>query len=512
MNNLLHPAARLLQLELGGRGRQRPRRRHGDGAPRAHGRRPQVHVHDQGRRQVRPAREPRGHLQGLQVRDRADRQAGPRPLRELLRAHQGLPGVRRPGKAKTRLGHHHARRQDHRLQLSKPTGDFLYRLAMPATAPIPEEVAKCHTQAGEYGRYVISTGPYMIEGADKLDISSCASQKPISGFNPNTGFKLVRNPNYDPATDDTAIRESNPDRFEIGVNTNLDNIFDKIERGELEGSFETPRTRHPAQVPPGRRRSASACASTRGDRIWYMYMNLTTPPFDDVHVRKAMNLVMDLEGIQRAWGGPVQGSIPTARAAAVDDPTLTETTSPYQKAPFAGDVEAAKAEMAQSKYDTDKDGICDAPAVQGRHPHQPQLRPLVEPVADHRAVGRQDRRRSRDPRGLALGRPGRDRHAEPQAPDQLGQRLGQGLRRPVDLHGAVRRPEHPRRGQLGPGARRPHAGEGQGGRGGHPGRRAAAERGRRHRRLQPCSPARSGPTAGPPSTRSSPRRSCRGSR
>ena len=33
---------------------------------------------------------------------------------------------------------------------------------------------------------------------------------------------------------------------------------------------------------------------------------------------------------------------------------------PYQQPPFAGDVEAAKAEMAQSKYDTDKDGTCDA--------------------------------------------------------------------------------------------------------------------------------------------------------
>ena len=186
---------------------------------------------------------------------------------------------------------------------------------MPATAPIPEEVAKCHTQAAEYGRYVISTGPYMIEGADKLDISSCASQKPISGFNPNTGFKLVRNPSYDPATDDTAIREANPDRFEIGVNTNLDNIFDKIERGELEGSFETPNDATLRKYLQDPSRSATACGSTRGDRIWFLYMNLTTPPFDDVHVRKAMNLVMDLEGIQRAWGGPVQGCDPDRHPA-----------------------------------------------------------------------------------------------------------------------------------------------------------------------------------------------------
>ncbi len=32
--------------------------------------------------------------------------------------------------------------------LAKPTGDFLYRLAMPATAPIPEEVAGCFRGGG----------------------------------------------------------------------------------------------------------------------------------------------------------------------------------------------------------------------------------------------------------------------------------------------------------------------------------------------------------------------------
>jgi peptide/nickel transport system substrate-binding protein len=57
------------------------------------------------------------------------------------------------------------------FSLEKPTGDFLQRLVMPATAPIPQEVAKCFKKAGDYGRYVISSGPYMIQGSDKLDAS-----------------------------------------------------------------------------------------------------------------------------------------------------------------------------------------------------------------------------------------------------------------------------------------------------------------------------------------------------
>ena len=74
----------------------------------------------------------------------------------------------------------------------------------------------------------------------------------------------------------------------------------------------------------------------------------------------------------------MQGSIPTH----ILPQSMIDLTGyePYQKAPYAGDVEAAKAEMTQSKYDTDKDGICDAPAVQGRPPPQPQLRPVVEPL------------------------------------------------------------------------------------------------------------------------------------
>jgi len=277
---------------------------------------------------------------------------------------KGLPEFT-AGKAKTISGIETPDAQTISFTLTKPTGDFLFRLAMPATAPIPPEVGRCYTQAAQYGRYVISSGPYMIDGSDKLDISSCKSQKPISGFNPNTGLNLVRNPNYDPATDDTTIRQSNPDRFEISVNTNLDDIFAKIERGELEGSFETPPNavlRKYLQDPSIRQR----LRVNSGDRIWFAYMNLTTPPFDDVHVRKAMNLVMDLEGIQRAWGGPVQGSTPTDVLPDAVLPELTaETYTPFQKAPFAGDVEAAKAEMKLSKYDTDKDGLCDAPACSG---------------------------------------------------------------------------------------------------------------------------------------------------
>ena len=248
--------------------------------------------------------------------------------------------------------------------LTAPTGDFPYRLAMPATGPMPEEVAGCFKKAGEYGRYVISSGPYMLEGSDQLDASSCDTLKPLSGMDPTRRISFVRNPDYDPATDTEGLRENNIDGLEYTVNTNPKDIFNKIEAGELEGEVEAP----PAEVL--RRYSTTAELKDKiqvesGDRTWYITMTLTQPPFDDIHVRKAMNWVMDKAALQRAWGGPIRGDIahhivPDAMFnGALDD------YAPYQTEGDAGDVEKAKEEMAQSAYDSDQDGVCDAPECEG---------------------------------------------------------------------------------------------------------------------------------------------------
>ena len=41
---------------------------------------------------------------------------------------------------------------------------------------------------------------------------------------------------------------------------------------------------------------------------------------------------------------------------------LLKDYDPYATPNAAGDIEKAKEEMAQSKYDTNQDGVCDAPA------------------------------------------------------------------------------------------------------------------------------------------------------
>src|SRR5689334_11521128 len=249
--------------------------------------------------------------------------------------------------------------------LTHPTGDFLLRMSMPATGPIPPEVGNCFQgQAGKYGRDLISTAGYMIKGIDKVDISSCKTIQGASGFDGQTILDLVRNPNYDPKTDSTAARENFPDEVQFIVDSSADDIYSKIEAGELDMANST--------IPPQVLRRYATDPSLRsqfhqnsGDRTWYLTMNLTQAPFDDVHVRKAMNWIMDKPALIQAWGGPTYGKV----ANHIVPDTLFNNQlaefAPYKTPGDHGSVAKAKAAMKGSKYDTNKDGTCSASQCKG---------------------------------------------------------------------------------------------------------------------------------------------------
>ena len=247
--------------------------------------------------------------------------------------------------------------------LTEPAGDFLFRVAMPAAGPIPREIGSCFTEAGEYGQFLVSSAGYMIAGSDEQDATSCDTLSPLSGFDPNSRLEVVRNPDYDPSTDRLDARENLPDGFVWEVNTNSDDIFAKIKNGELEGEVAGPTGPVLADYEDGD--LSDRLKINAGDRTWYLTMNLTQAPFDDINVRKAMNAVMNKAGILRVWGGPSKGEIATH---IVPNSMLNDTLrdyDPYPSEDFRGDEEAAKAFMAQSKYDTDGDGLCDDPVCDG---------------------------------------------------------------------------------------------------------------------------------------------------
>ena len=94
------------------------------------------------------------------------------------------------------------------------------------------------------------------------------------------------------------------------MNANTGDIFAKIAAGELEGEWATapPKTLKRYSEDPD---LTDRLQVNSADSTAYISLNLTQPPFDDVHVRRAVNLVADKAGMRLAWGGALTGEIAT---------------------------------------------------------------------------------------------------------------------------------------------------------------------------------------------------------
>ncbi len=259
-----------------------------------------------------------------------------------------------------------------RVQLAQPASDLGYRLAMPAAAPIPPDPADPEAEFGaadghdtDYGRFLVASGPYMIEGAEHLDPSAPpAEQEPVSGFVPAQSLTLVRNPSWSRSTDD--LREAYADRIQITIGGTPDQAASKIERGkaDLVFYFGPPALAFSAEV---LRRfqdnpDLGRIMVNPRDFVRALVMNVAEPPFDDIHVRKAVNLAVDKRRMVELAGGLTAGR-PAGHIGmdSLEDDLLLDY-DPYRTPGDAGSVQLARAEMARSKYDANGDGRCDAAA------------------------------------------------------------------------------------------------------------------------------------------------------
>jgi peptide/nickel transport system substrate-binding protein len=265
---------------------------------------------------------------------------------------------------------------DHTLvvHLTRPTGDLGYRFSLGATAPIPPHPSKPDARLGAaeghddgYGRFLVSTGPYMLEGAEKLDFAAApAKQKSVSGYVRGKSVTLVRNPSWDAATD--ALRPAYADRIELPMGGTAEQASRKVDRGEVDLVFDA---NAPVEQAERYRRDPELrdrAITIPCDWVFAIPMNLAVRPFDDIHVRKAVNLAVNKAGLRRLlndrpfWWGYAWGT-PTGHIS-IDAITrnLLVGYDPYRTAGDRGDLEKAKTEMARSRYDSDSDGVCDDPA------------------------------------------------------------------------------------------------------------------------------------------------------
>ena len=146
-----------------------------------------------------------------------------------------------------------------------------------------------------------------------------------------------------------------------------------------------------------------------GDRTWYLTMNLTQPPFDDIHVRRAMNCIIDKAALRQAWGGPAVGQIANHIVPDSIFGGALADYAPYKTPGDHGSVSRRRLAMKGSKYDTNKSGMCVAKACKN-----------VLLISDARAVDpsmvatmQQDARRSASPSrsGRSTGRTRRSRRS-----------------------------------------------------------------------------------------------------
>ncbi|SDD85891.1 ABC transporter substrate-binding protein [Actinokineospora iranica] len=171
------------------------------------------------------------------------------------------------------------------FHLKKPFGGFDYFAHLPQTVPVPE----AKDTGAKYREHVISTGPYKFQD-NEIDKS----------------FKLVRNDQWDPATDPN--RRALPDGYEVTMNVNADDIDNRLISGDLHVDI-TGTGVQPASLPrvlgdPALKASADNPTSAR---LWYTSINPTVAPLDNIECRKAIEYAADRTGYQTAYGGVFSG-------------------------------------------------------------------------------------------------------------------------------------------------------------------------------------------------------------
>jgi ABC-type transport system substrate-binding protein len=202
----------------------------------------------------------------------------------------------------------------------------------------------------------------MIASSDELDFSLPASrQRPVSGYVPGKRFTFVRNPSWDPASD--SLRRASVDRIEFTLLP--EGPFEakygrEVDAGKLDLLLDTEASDEQLARPANGR-----LFSTAADTVYFFRLNVALPPFDDVHVRKAANLVIDKARMAGSIGNPLRSRIVGHLAPDGLEGNLLLEYDPYATPGHHGDLAAAKAEMAKSRYDRNHDGVCDVPACQG---------------------------------------------------------------------------------------------------------------------------------------------------
>jgi peptide/nickel transport system substrate-binding protein len=194
---------------------------------------------------------------------------------------------------------------------------------LPSTIPVP--AAK--DTGTKYKEHPVSSGPYKIDT-----------------YNAGKSVSLVRNTNWDPASDPN--RAALPDRIEVALNTNAQDIDDRLLSGNLDVSIEGTGVQAATQGKilgnPDLKKNADLASIAR---LWFSVINADVAPLDNIHCRKAIEYATDHEGYQRAYGGQTGGDI-ASNLLPPQIPGAKKIDLYNFGSKPNGDVDAAKKELA----------------------------------------------------------------------------------------------------------------------------------------------------------------------
>jgi peptide/nickel transport system substrate-binding protein len=207
------------------------------------------------------------------------------------------------------------------FHLKQPFGGFDYFAQLPQTVPVPKD----QDTGINYKEHVISSGPYMFED-----------------YSEGVGFTLVRNPNWDPATDPN--RPALPDQIEVTLGVNQDDLDNRIISGDLDVDLAGNGVQAAARTRVINDQALLARADNPGaPRLWYTSVNPKVAPLDNVECRRAILFAADRTDYQTAYGGQYGGDVATS----VLPPQIPgyQEFDLYPSEGNTGDLEAAQAAL-----------------------------------------------------------------------------------------------------------------------------------------------------------------------
>ncbi len=175
------------------------------------------------------------------------------------------------------------------FHLKEPFPEFDAVLSQVNAVPFPVGSGK----GDEFIKDVIASGPYTLDS-----------------YTPGSSIKLVRNQNWDPATDDN--RKAYPDSWEYEIGLDPATIDERMLAGQgtdinaIGGSVQ-PANLARLQTPGIQERvlTAPALCTT------YMGLNTTKKPFTDAKVRQAVSYAVDRTAVVNASGGTQLADVAT---------------------------------------------------------------------------------------------------------------------------------------------------------------------------------------------------------